>query len=180
MDSESSPDALVLRYLAAFGPAAAADVRAWSGLPGAAAVIDRLRSQLRAFQDEQGRELVDVSDGLLPDPDIPAPVRYLPVYDNALLAHADRSRIVDEVHRRRVLELDMISFGSVLVDGFGVAIWRVERDRGSGSAVLDVALLEAVERSALDEVTAEGERLLDFLEPDAAVRSVRIRPLSTA
>jgi hypothetical protein len=180
MESDASPDALVLRYLAAFGPATAADVRAWSGLPGAAAIIDRLQPRLRAYRDEQGRELVDVPDGLLPDPDISAPVRYLPVYDNSLLAHADRSRIVDEVHRRRVLELDMISFGSVLVDGFGVAIWRVERDRGSGSVVLDVALLEAVERSALDEVTAEGEHLLAFLEPDAAVRSVRIRPLSTA
>jgi hypothetical protein len=180
LDPHASPDALVLRYLAAFGPATAADVRAWSGLPGAAAVVDRLRPQLRTFRDEQGRELVDVPDGLLPDPDTPAPVRYLPVYDNALLAHADRSRIVDDVHRRRVLELDMISFGSVLVDGFGVAIWRVERDRGSGSVVLDVALLEAVARPALDEVTAEGERLLAFLEPDAAVRSVRIRSLSTA
>jgi hypothetical protein len=180
LEADASPDDLVLRYLAAFGPATAADVRAWSGLPGAGTVVDRLRPRLRTFRDEQGRELVDVPDGLLPDPDTPAPVRFLPVYDNALLAHADRGRIVDEAHRRRVLELDMISFGSVLVDGFGVAIWRVERDRARGSAVLDVALLEAVARPALDEVTAEGERLLAFLEPDAAVRSVRIRPLSTA
>jgi hypothetical protein len=178
--SDASPDSLVLRYLAAFGPATAADVRAWSGLPGAAAVLARLRPGLRAFRDEDGRELWDVPDGLMPDPETPAPVRYLPVYDNALLAHADRSRIVAEAHRQRVLQLDMISFGSVLVDGFGAAIWRVERDRGAASATLDVALLETLDPTLLEEVEAEGERLLAFLEPTAEVRTVRIRHLSTA
>jgi hypothetical protein len=102
------------------------------------------------------------------------------VYDNATLAYADRSRIVEEAHRRRILELDMISFGSILVDGFGAAIWRVERDRASASATLDVALLEPLDPPSLDEVVAEGERLLAFLEPAVEARSVKIRPLSTA
>jgi hypothetical protein len=180
MATDTSPDDLVLRYLAVFGPSTAADVRAWSGLPGAAAVLDRLRPRLRTFRDEQDRELFDVEDGLLPDPDTPVPVRYLPVYDNATLAYADRSRIVEEAHRRRILELDMISFGSILVDGFGAAIWRVERDRASASATLDVALLEPLDPPSLDEVVAEGERLLAFLEPAVEARSVKIRPLSTA
>jgi hypothetical protein len=175
-----SIDDLVLRYLAAFGPASAADVRAWSGLSGVAAVMDRLRPRLRVFEDEHGRELLDVEDGVVPDPDTPAPVRFLPVYDNVLLAHADRSRIVDELHRRRVLELDMTSFGSILVDGFGAAIWRIERDRGTHSATLDVALLEALDDATLSEVEAEGNRLLAFLESSSTARAVRIRHLSTA
>jgi hypothetical protein len=180
MATDPSPDDLVLRYLAAFGPASAADVRAWSGIPGAAAVLDRLRPRLRTFRDEQGRELLDVEEGVLPDPDAPAPVRYLPVYDNVTLAHADRRRIVDDAHRRRILELDMISFGSVLVDGFGAAIWRVERNRAAGTATLDVALLEPVDPPSLDEIEAEGVRLLAFLEPAAGAQSVQIRRLSTA
>jgi hypothetical protein len=174
------PDGLVLRYLTAFGPATAADVRAWSGLPGAAAVLERLRPGLRTFRDEAGRELFDVPDAPMPDAGLAAPVRFLPVYDNALLAHADRTRIVPEPHRRRVLELDMISFGSILVDGFGAAIWRVARDPKAGSVTLDVALLEPLAPAVADEVGAEGERLLAFLEPEATARSVQIRHLSTA
>jgi hypothetical protein len=176
----SEPDDLVRRYLTAFGPATAADLRAWSGLTGAAAVLERLRSGLTTFRDEAGRELFDVPDAPIPEPDRPAPIRFLPVYDNALLAHADRTRIVPEPHRRRVLVLDMISFGSVLVDGFGAAIWRVQRDRKAGSATLDVALLEPLASAAADDVGVEGERLLAFLEPAATARSVRIRQLSTA
>jgi hypothetical protein len=180
LDPDPAPDELVRRYLAAFGPATAADVRAWSGLPAVAAVIERLRPRLRPVKDEAGRELLDVPDGLRPDPEAPAAVRYLPVYDNALLAHSDRGRIVDEAHRRRVLKLDMISFGSVLVDGFGRAIWRREPDRARDTATLDVALLEPLAPSDLTEVEAEGTRLLTFLEPSVGTREVRIRHLSTA
>ena len=180
MVSNASPDDLVLRYLAAFGPASAADVREWSGLPGAAEVLARLRPQLRAFRDDKDRELLDVADGVLPDPETPAPVRFLPVYDNAALGHADRSRIIDAHHRKWLLTLDMISFGSILVDGFGRAIWRVERDQAKRAAVLDVALLGELGGRDIDEIGAEGERLLAFLEPDATAREVRIRRLSTA
>jgi Winged helix DNA-binding domain len=180
LSGDASPDGLVLRYLAAFGPANAADVRAWSGLPAAAEVIERLRPRLRAFRDEQGRELVDLPDAPRPAPDTSAPIRFLPVYDNVILSHADRGRIVEEHHRRTVLKLDMISFGSILVDGFGRAIWRVEREPTGEAVTLDVALLEKLAAAETDAIGGEGERLLAFLEPIRTSREVRFRRLSTA
>jgi hypothetical protein len=178
--SDATADQMVLRYLAAFGPANAADVRAWSGLTAAAEVLDRLRPGLRSFRDEHGRELLDLPDAPRPEADTPAPVRFLPVYDNVTLSHADRSRIVEEQHRRTVLKLDTIRFGSILVDGFGRAIWRVERDGGGDRVTLDIALLEELAAVETDAISAEGERLLAFLEPTRTTREVRIRRLSTA
>jgi winged helix DNA-binding protein len=132
------------------------------------------------MKDDRGRDLFDLPDAPRPAADTPAPVRFLPVYDNVTLSHADRGRIVEEHHRRTVLELDMISFGSILVDGFGRAIWRVERERGGDGVTLDVALLENISAGDIDAVGAEGERLLTFLEPTRPTQMVRFRHLSTA
>lgn len=157
-----SPDETVLRYLAAFGPATPADVRAWSGLTGAAAIVERLRPRLRTFRDERGRDLVDVPDGPLPDPGTPAPVRFLPVYDNAILAHDDRSRILAEGHPP-----DIAHVPTVLVDGFAVGTWEIGDGRLEVRLFADVA---APDRAALEE---EGERLLAFAS-ESAPRGVHV------
>jgi hypothetical protein len=168
LERSTEPDELVLRYLAAFGPASVADIRAWSGLSGLGCVMRRLRPQLRSFRDEQGRELLDVLDGPLPDPDTPAPVRFLPESDNAVLAHAERSRIDWDPDRRRAMPR------TFLVDGFIGGTWRLIRSRRMVNIeITPFAALAREDRVALAE---EGLRLLGFVvgEADDDVRvSVR-------
>jgi hypothetical protein len=166
----SDVDSLVLRYLAAFGPASPADVRAWSGLGGMAEVLERFRPRLRTFRHESGQELFDVPDALLPDPDRPAPVRFLPEYDNIVLGHADRSRIVPEGLPR----LTEVMRGTVLVDGFVRAGWRLVRE--GAAATLEVVPFTRLSRDERREVSAEGAGLLDFLAADAEKQHVEFPP----
>jgi len=125
LDASPDPGAVVLCYLAAFGPASIADIRTWFGLPGVREILEPLRPRLRTFTDEGGRELLDVPGGALPDPDLPAAPCFLPEFDNALLSHASRSRIVPEQHRARVNR----SLGKpmFLLDGFVGGTWKLIR-----------------------------------------------------
>ncbi len=167
---EAPPDEMVLRYLAAFGPSTVADVRAWSGLRGAKDVVERLRPQLRTFQDERGRELFDVPDGALPDPATPVPARFLPDFDNVLLGHEDRSRIFsDGINVSRV-----IGRPTVLLDGFVAATWRLVRT--AGSATLEIRTLRALTDAEVTEVAAERAGLLALLAPEAGGPEVRFSP----
>ncbi len=172
------PDDLVVRYLAAFGPASVADIATWSRMTGLREVVERLRPTLRVFRDEMGRELFDAPDGPLPDPATPAPVRFLPEYDNVLLSHADRSRLVSDADRRAIVRGNGF-LSCVLLDGFVRATWSVERVPG-GPAVLRVAPLGGPGALTDDEradVAAEGSRLLDFLQEGAP--SARVEFVTT-
>jgi Winged helix DNA-binding domain len=165
-----SPEGMVERYLAAFGPASVNDLQAWSGLTRLREPVERLGAALRPFRDEHGRQLYDLPDAPRPDPDTPAPPRLLPAFDNLLLAHADRSRVMTDEHRRRV-SYGAVVEPSVLVDGRVVAVWRTLREHDG--AVLEVELLTRLSGADRTAVAQEGMRLLDFAAADAAGHDVR-------
>jgi hypothetical protein len=158
--------ALTLRYLAAFGPASAMDMQTWSGLPKMKPVLEALRPQLIAFRDERGRELFDLPAAPRPDVESPAPVRFLPEFDNLLLSHADRTRVIADEHRDIVyMKGNLRLRASFLVDGFVSGTWRVERKRKEAALVLTP--FAPLPKRTLAELTAEGEALVRFLEEDA-------------
>jgi hypothetical protein len=169
-DLAAAAGELVLRYLAAYGPASVADVQAWSGLTRLREVTERLGGRLRPRPGPDGAPLLDLADAPPdPDPDIPAPPRFLPEYDNLLLSYAERSRVIP--HRRPVPlpPGHGAAGGTLLIDGFWQADWKLSQDRG----VLEVrpfVPLSAADRAA---VAAEGERLLDFAGPASIARDVR-------
>ncbi|GAA0390048.1 winged helix DNA-binding domain-containing protein [Microbispora corallina] len=170
MGDGSAVDAMVLRYLAAFGPASVKDVQVWSGLTGLRAVIKRL-PDLVSYRDEQGVELFDVPGRPLPDPDVEAPARFLPDFDNVLLSHADRSRIMRDDHKKRVFSVNGIVSPTILVDGFVAGMWRV--DLGKDAAVLEIEPFDRLPATARDALAEEGESLLGFAAPAASARSIR-------
>jgi hypothetical protein len=151
--SDPVGQALVPRYLAAFGPAAVADLRAWCGLAGLPGAVAATREKLIAFRDEHGRELLDLPDAPRPDPGTPAPVRFLPAFDNAILGYHDRGRIIDHAHRG----LSVAGARVVLVDGRVAATWTVE---AGNVAVTPLRRFSRAERAAVLE---EGRALASFL-----------------
>lgn len=155
--------ALARRYLAAFGPASVADLRAWSGLAGLPAAVAAIRDELVSFRDERGRELLDLPDAPRPDPDTAAPVRFLPAFDNAILGYHDRTRIIDDADRN----LSVAGARVVLVDGRVSATWTVEAD------TVTVTPLRPLSRTARDDVAEQGQALASFLS-DGDNRRVRI------
>ncbi|MGH3134744.1 MAG: winged helix DNA-binding domain-containing protein [Gaiellaceae bacterium] len=148
---------ILRRYLAAFGPASRRDMVAWSMMhvPEIQRALDRLEP-LRRFRDEHGRELLDVPRAPLPDPGTPAPVRFLPKWDNVLLAFADRTRVLPEQYRKRVIRMNGDVAQTFLVDGFVAGTWRFDN-----GVVLEP--FAALSRSVRREVEDEAGRLEAFL-----------------
>jgi hypothetical protein len=164
LSAKPSLERLIRRYLAAFGPATIADIGAWCGLGGVRPVVEKLRPKLRIFQDERGRELFDVVDGPLPDPDTPAPPRLLPEFDNLVLGHDDRTRVIAFDHRY------VVSNGTFLVDGFIAGIWTIKRQKTTATLLVSSFMpLRKADRAGLAD---EGERLLSFAAADAARRDI--------
>jgi len=164
---------LVTRYLGAFGPAAARDVAAWSGLTGMRAVMEELRPSLVAFRDERGAELFDLPSAPRPGEEAPAPVRLAAEFDNLLLSHADRSRVVHPGHLKRFYTINGIFPGSVLIDGFVAGMWRLARTKST--ATLTVELFGSARER--DQVAQEAERMLAFCAAGAS-HDIRFGPIA--
>ncbi len=159
----ASAESLVLRYLRAFGPASVADMRAWSGLTFREA-FERLRPTLEVFRDENGVELFDVRDGPRPPGATPVPVRLLPDYDNILLGHADRTRIMAPGQHLGLFSSNGIMKGSVLLDGFVRAAWRPEESTG-GATIAITPFGAAIGRRERPAIAEEALALLGLLAP---------------
>ncbi|MFC5467426.1 winged helix DNA-binding domain-containing protein [Cohnella suwonensis] len=172
LDRSRDEEWLVERYLAAYGPASVKDMQAWSGQTKLYEAFRRMLPRLRIYRSEDGRELFDLADATLPDENAPAPVRYIAEFDNLLLSHAQRSRIISETHRKRIFTVNGIIRSSVLLDGFVAGIWKIERAKGA--ATLSVELFRQATGQEQDELLAEGNRLLDFAASDCGERDIRI------
>ncbi|WND34181.1 winged helix DNA-binding domain-containing protein [Streptomyces sp. BB1-1-1] len=156
-----APDDTVLRYLAAFGPASVRDMQTWAGLTRLRDAFERLRPRLVTFRSEDGTELFDLPDAPRPDPDTPAPPRFLPEFDNLLLSHADRTRVVPPAYKGRTWKKNQ-AYRVLLVDGFVAGLWKLDDD------ALVVEPFDRLTQAHKDEVAAEGKRTLATMHPGAA------------
>lgn len=166
---------LVRRCLAAFGPMSLEDVRHFTYLP-----IGSLRPALepmRELRSADGRLLYDVPRGLLPAADTPAPVRFLPTFDSAILAHQDRTRIIPaKYHETVIRRANATTLATFLVDGLVAGCWRLETARAGATLVVEP--FEPIPRGVRRELEAEGAALARFHEPDAPRHTVTTRPVS--
>ena len=160
-------ETIVMRYLAAFGPATISDLRVWSRLNGLRQVVDGMRDRLRSHQGEDGSELLDHPDATILDEDTPSPPRFLPEYDNVLLGHSDRSRFFTP----GIVPPGWA--GNLLVDGMFSGWWKMSRN--GKKSQLEVHLLRRVSPAEVRAVGDEAERLHHFASPEAAVREILVR-----
>ncbi len=164
---------LVTRYLGAFGPATVRDVQAWSGLTGLKAVMEQLRPSLVTFRDEQGAELFDLPGAPRPGGEVPAPVRLVAEFDNLVLSHANRSRVISAEHAKRLYGINGVFPGPVLIDGFVSGMWRLHRSRDTTTLTIEI-FGPLRERAALEH---EAERMLAFCSPSTS-HHIRFAPLA--
>jgi Winged helix DNA-binding domain len=162
---DGAAEALVSRYLGAFGPATAKDAERWSAVGGMKKVLDGMRDRLEVFADERGRELFDLPDAPRPAADVAAPVRFLPEFDNLVLAHDDRSRVIADEHRPLVTTKNLRVKATFLVDGVVAGTWTIAVKRKV--ATLTLTPFHPLPKRAAKQLEAEGEALLGFAEPEA-------------
>jgi hypothetical protein len=172
LSSDRSPEELILRYLGAFGPATVSDVQSWSGLTGLRPHVHALRSRLEVLRDESGNELFELPGAPRPDAETPAPVRFLPEYDNLIVAYADRTRVISDENRKRISAPNGL-LATVLVNGVVAGRWKIARERGS--ALLEIAPFTRISKKDRAELVEEGMRLLAFTD-EGSMHDLRFLP----
>jgi hypothetical protein len=161
--------ALVLRYLAALGPASVADAQNFTGISKLKETFEGLRERLVTFEDDNGKELFDLPKAPRPDADTPAPVRFLPDFDNTILSHADRRRFVDDAHKPLIYGANLTALRTFMVDGRVAGLWRIDTTKSAKpKATLQIQPFGKLTKAAKGELEEEGMRLLAFSEPEAA------------
>ncbi len=165
IDASPRPEELVLRYLAALGPATVADAQSFTGVTGLKPTFQQLRPRLVSFRSEEGKELFDLPDAPRPDPSTEAPVRFLPDFDNAVMGHLDRRRIIADEDKPFVFREGLVVARTYLVDGRVAGTWRVDATKRRATLVIEPIVAPKTKAKAAIEEEAEG--LIRFLEPDA-------------
>jgi hypothetical protein len=167
---EDNLQELVLRYLAAFGPASVTDAQTWLGLK-LKEMFEKLKPELQTYRGEGRVELFDLPGVQLPAEDVAAPVRFLPEYDNLLLSHSNRTRVIADDYRSKVYLPGLRVAATILVDGFVRGAWKIEKTKTAATLVIEpFDKLTKRDRAALVE---EGERLVRFVEAKAKSFGVR-------
>ncbi len=169
--ASQDPRRLFFRYLAAFGPAGVMDFQAWSGLTRTKGAIEALKPELRSFRDEKGNELLDLPDAPRPPGDVPASARFVPDYDNLILSHSDRTRVISDEYRPRIFLSAARVRATFLVDGFVRGAWKIEKSRRAATLVVEP--FEPLADEDRDALIGEGERLLRFVADSAETVEVR-------
>jgi hypothetical protein len=174
---------LVTRYLGAFGPATVRDVQAWSGLTGLKAVLEQLRPALVTFRDEQGAELFDLPTAPRPGEDAAAPPRLVAEFDNLVLSHAERSRVISPGVTQKIYTVNGVIPGTVLIDGFVSGMWRLERARDAATLTIELFGQQSPQgrpgpELVRDVLAAEAGRVLAFGAPGTTHR-IRFAPLGS-
>lgn len=170
------PDKLLLRYLGAFGPASLQDMATWSGLTGLREALERLRPKLLVLCDDRGRELFDLPDAPRPDEDTPAPVRLLAPFDNLVLSHEDRRRVVADHHRPLISTANGLFASTFLVDGMVSGMWKLEQAKVGGKATVSFQPFVRLDKTVRHELEVEANLLLAAL-PDTTAHAVRFDPI---
>jgi Winged helix DNA-binding domain len=170
ISTEDNLRELVFRYLRAFGPASITDAQTWLGMKLKES-FEKLRPELQTYRGEGRSEFFDLPETPLPAEDVPAPVRFLPEYDNLLLSHSNRTRVIADEYRSKVYLPGLRVAATILVDGFVRGAWKIEKTKTEATLVIEpFDKLTKKDRAALTE---EGERLVRFVEPKAKSFGVR-------
>jgi hypothetical protein len=160
----------------------ASSVQAWSGLTGLKAVLEQLRPCLVTFRDEQGAELFDLPAAPRPGEEAPAPPRLVADFDNLILSHAERSRVISPAATQRISTVNGVIPGTVLIDGFVAGLWRLDRDRDAATVTIELFGREgspgAGAGAERDALAAEAGRVLAFAAPGPA-HHVSFAPLGS-